>query len=196
MIDTLVLASHNKGKLKEFENLLVGLVREIKSAGDLRLAEPPEYGTTFLENAKMKAVTAMQACGYPCLADDSGLSVNALNGEPGVYSADWAGHPRDFQKAMALVHDKIGDAKDRSAYFTSVLVLAYPDGRVETFEGTVDGTLVWPPRGIEGFGYDPMFLPDGHDKTFGEMSLDEKKALSHRARATEKFITYLKGEKA
>ena len=196
MIDTLVLASHNMGKLKEFETLLRGLVGEIKSAGDLRLAEPPEYGTTFLENARMKAVTAMQACGYPCLADDSGLSVNALGGEPGVYSADWAGHPRDFQKAMTLVHEKIGNAKDRTAYFTSVLVLAYPDGRIENFEGQVDGTLVWPPRGIEGFGYDPMFMPDGYDKTFGEMSLDEKQAMSHRARATEKFITYLKGEKA
>lgn len=196
MIDTLVIASHNKGKLKEFETLLAGLVREVKSAGDLRLIEPPEYGTTFLENATMKAVTAMQACGYPCLSDDSGLSVNALGGEPGVYSADWAGHPRDFGKAMALVHEKIRDSKDHSAYFTSVLVLAYPDGRIETFEGRVDGDLVWPPRGIEGFGYDPMFMPHGYDKTFGEMSLDEKQAMSHRARAVEKFITYLKGEKA
>lgn len=196
MIETLVLATHNKGKLKEFDTLLKGLVGEIKSAGDLRLAEPPEYGTTFLENAKMKAVTAMQSCGYPCLADDSGLSVNALGGEPGVYSADWAGHPRDFQKAMTLVHEKLGDAKDRSAYFTSVLVLAYPDGRIESFEGRVDGNLVWPPRGIEGFGYDPMFVPDGYDKTFGEMSLDEKQAMSHRARATQKFLNYLKGEKA
>lgn len=196
MINTLVLATHNQGKVREFQTLLQGLVGEIKSAADLRLIEPPEYGTTFIENATMKAVTACQACGYPCLADDSGISVNALNGEPGVYSADWAGHPRDFGKAMGLVHEKLGDAADRSAYFTSVLVLAYPDGRVESFEGRVDGTMVWPPRGLEGFGYDPMFVPDGFDKTFGEMTLDEKQSVSHRARAVEKFVTYLKGEKA
>lgn len=193
---TLVLATHNEGKVKEFNLLLKGLVEEIKSAADLRLIEPPEYGTTFIENATMKAVTAMKGCGYPCLSDDSGLSVAALNGEPGVYSADWAGHPRDFKKAMQLVHDKMGDASDRSAYFTSVLALAYPDGRVETFEGRVDGTLVWPPRGVEGFGYDPMFVPDGFDKTFGEMSAAEKQTVSHRARAVEKFITYMKGENA
>lgn len=196
MINTLVLATHNQGKVREFETLLQGLVGEIKSAGDLRLIEPPEYGTTFIENATMKAVTAMQACGYPCLADDSGICVNALNGEPGVYSADWAGHPRDFGKAMGLVHEKLGDATDRSAYFTSVLVLAYPDGRIESFEGRVDGAMIWPPRGLEGFGYDPMFVANGYDKTFGEMTLDEKQSVSHRARAVEKFVTYLKGEKA
>jgi len=194
MIQTLVLASHNKGKLKEFEGLLKGLVGEVKSAADLRLIEPAETGTTFLENATIKALAAMQVSGLPSLSDDSGLSVNALNGEPGVYSADWAGHPRDFQKAMTLVHEKMGDASDRSAYFTSVLVLAYPDGRVMSFEGRVDGKLVWPPRGVEGFGYDPMFVPDGYDKTFGEMTNEEKQAISHRAWATEKFITYLKGE--
>lgn len=196
MIKTLVIATHNKGKLKEFETLLNGLVEEVKSAEDLRLIEPPEYGTTFVENATMKAVTAMKSCGYPCLADDSGLSVSALGGEPGVYSADWAGYPRDFQKAMGLVHDKMGDAADRSAYFTSVLALAYPDGRVEVFEGRVDGQICWPPRGVEGFGYDPMFVPDGYDKSFGEMSADEKHTVSHRARAVKKFIDYLEGEKA
>ncbi len=194
MIKTLVIATHNKGKLKEFETLLAGLVEEVKSAEDLRLAEPPEYGTTFVENARMKAVTAMKSCGYPCLADDSGLSVHALGGEPGVYSADWAGFPRDFQKAMTLVHDKMGEARDRGAHFTSVLALAYPDGRVEMFEGRVDGQICWPPRGVEGFGYDPMFVPNGYDKSFGEMSADEKHTVSHRARAVEKFITYLKGE--
>ena len=195
MIKTLVLASHNKGKLKEFDMLLQGLVGEVKSAADLRLIEPAETGTTFLENATIKAMAAMNVSGLPALSDDSGLSVAALNGDPGVYSADWAGHPRDFNMAMNLVHEKMGDAADRSAYFTSVLVLAYPDGRVEHFEGRVDGKIVWPPRGTEGFGYDPMFLPDGHDKTFGQMSDEEKKAVSHRARATEKFINYLKGEK-
>lgn len=192
---TLVLATHNEGKIKEFQTLLGGLVEEIKSAGDLRLIEPPEYGKTFVENATMKAVTAMQTCGYPCLADDSGLSVNALGGEPGVYSADWAGHPRDFQKAMGMVQEKLGDSKDRSAFFTSVLALSYPDGQIELFEGRVNGTLVWPPRGVEGFGYDPMFVPDGFDKTFGEMGAAEKHTVSHRARAVEKFVTYIKGEK-
>ncbi|PZO83328.1 MAG: non-canonical purine NTP pyrophosphatase, partial [Micavibrio aeruginosavorus] len=149
MIETLVIASHNKGKLKEFETLLKGLVGEVKSAGDLGLIEPEETGTTFLKNATMKAVTAMKACGLPCLSDDSGLSVNALGGEPGVYSADWAGPEKNFKKAMQDVHDKMGDAGDRSAYFTSVLVLAYPDGRIESFEGRVDGQICWPPRGVE-----------------------------------------------
>jgi XTP/dITP diphosphohydrolase len=187
---TLVLASHNKGKLKEFGALLEGLVGEVKSAGELGLIEPPETGTTFLENATMKAVTAMKACGLPCLSDDSGLSVNALDGAPGVYSADWAGEPRDFQKAMRLVHEKMGDAADRSAYFTSVLVLAYPDGRIEIFEGRIDGDIVWPPRGSGGFGYDPMFRPSGYDRTFGEIPPAEKQAISHRARAVEKLVEY------
>lgn len=187
---TLILASHNKGKLKEFGMLLEGLVGEVKSAGELGLIEPPETGTTFLENATMKAVTAMKACGLPCLSDDSGLSVNALDGAPGVYSADWAGEPRDFQKAMRLVHEKMGDAADKSAYFTSVLVLACPDGRIETFEGRIDGDIVWPPRGSGGFGYDPMFQPLGYDRTFGEIPPEEKQAISHRARAVEKLVEY------
>ncbi len=194
MIKTLVLASHNKGKLKEFDTLLKGLVGEVKSAGDLGFIEPPETGTTFLENATMKAVTAMKACGLPCLSDDSGLSVNALDGAPGVYSADWAGPDKNFKMAMETVHTKMGNDADRSAYFTSVLVLAYPDGRTEVFEGRVNGQIVWPPRGVAGFGYDPMFVPDNNGKSFGEMSAEEKHAVSHRARAVEKFIHYLKGE--
>lgn len=194
MIDTLVLATHNKGKKKEFDVLLQGLVGEVKSAADLGLTEPPETGTTFSENATMKAVTAMKATGLPALADDSGMSVNALHGDPGVYSADWAGPEKDFSMAMEIVNVKMGENPDRSAYFTSVLALAYPDGRVELFEGRVDGTVCWPPRGLEGFGYDPMFVPDGHDKSFGEMGADAKHAISHRARAVEKFIHYLKGE--
>lgn len=194
MIETLVIASHNKGKLKEFETLLQGLVGEVKSAGDLGLIEPVETGTTFVENATMKAVTAMKACGLPCLSDDSGMSVNGIGGEPGVYSADWAGPEKNFVKAMTMVNDKLGNNADRSAYFTSVLVLAYPDGRTETFEGRVDGRIVWPPRGDKGFGYDPMFIPDGCDKTFGEMGSDEKHKMSHRAKAVQKLITYLKGE--
>ena len=196
MIETLVLASHNKGKLKEFDALLKGLVGEVKSAGDLGLIEPPETGTTFLENATMKAVKAMKACGLPCLSDDSGLSVNALGGAPGVYSADWAGPDKDFKMAMEAVHTKMGNDADRSAYFTSVLVLAYPDGRTEVFEGRVNGQIVWPPRGLAGFGYDPMFVPDTNDKSFGEMSAEEKHAISHRARAVEKFIQYLKGDQS
>lgn len=194
MIQTLVLATHNQGKKKEFDALLAGLVGEVKTAGELGLEEPPEDGTTFLENATMKAVTAMKATGLPALADDSGMCVNALNGAPGVYSADWAGNPRDFTKAMSTVHDKMGDAADKGAQFVCVLVLAYPDGRIETFEGICEGSIVWPPRGLEGFGYDPMFLPEGKNKTFGEMSSDEKHAVSHRAKAVHKFITYLKGE--
>lgn len=194
-IQTLVIASHNKGKLKEFETLLAGLVGEVKSAGDLGLAEPEETGTTFLENATMKAVTAMKACGLPCLSDDSGLSVQALGGAPGVYSADWAGSPRDFGKAMAMVHEKMEGAGDRAAFFTSMLVLAYPDGRIETFEGRVEGDIVWPPRGTGGFGYDPIFQPSGHDQTFGEMDGAEKGRISHRARAVEKLVEYFKLQK-
>ncbi len=192
MIEKLVLASHNKGKLKEFETLLKGLVGAVVSAGDLGLVEPAETGTTFIENATMKAVTAMTACGLPCLSDDSGLSVNGLHGEPGVYSADWAGPEKDFGKAMGMVHDRLGDMADRSAYFTSVLVLAYPDGRIETFEGRVNGAIVWPPRGIGGFGYDPIFQPDRAVRTFGEMDAAEKHTISHRARAVEKLVEYFK----
>lgn len=192
MIETLVLATHNKGKKKEFDTLLHGLVGEVKSAADMGLDEPPETGTTFLENATIKAVAAMKATGLPALSDDSGMCVDALDGAPGVYSADWAGEPRDFTKAMALVHDKMGDAADKGARFMCILVLAYPDGRIAHFEGKCEGTIVWPPRGLEGFGYDPMFMPDGFTTTFGEMNGDEKHAISHRARAVEKFIDYLK----
>lgn len=194
MIDTLVLATHNQGKKKEFDVLLQGLVGEVKTAGDFRLVEPEETGTTFLENAIIKAEVSMRATGLPALADDSGICVNALDGAPGVYSADWAGNPRDFQKAMAMVQDKVGSNPDRSAYFVSMLVLAYPDGRIEHFEGRCEGALVWPPRGVGGFGYDPMFVPEGYKQTFGEMDPDEKHAISHRARAVQKLIQHLKGE--
>lgn len=196
MIKKLVLATHNKGKVKEFEFLLKGLVGDIKSAADWNLTEPAETGTTFVENATIKAMASMQATGLPALADDSGICVNALNGEPGVYTADWAGYPRDFNKAMALVQEKMGDATDRSAYFASVLVLAYPDGRVETFEGKVHGHMTWPPRGDKGFGFDPMFIADGYDRTFAEIEPEEKNKVSHRARAVEKLIQHLKGEKS
>jgi non-canonical purine NTP pyrophosphatase (RdgB/HAM1 family) len=192
MIETLVLASHNKGKLEEFDTLLKGLVGEVKSAGDLGLIEPPETGTTFIENATIKAVTAMKACGLPCLSDDSGICVNALDGAPGVYSADWAGADKNFQGAMNLIHTKLGDDPDRRAHFICVLILAYPDGRIESFEGRSDGEIVWPPRGEDGFGYDPLFQPEGFDRTFAEILYPEKQAVSPRARAVEKLVEYFK----
>ncbi len=184
----LILATHNKGKVEEISALLGAYVREFPSAGSLNLPEPAETGTTFLENATIKALAAAQATGFPALADDSGLCVNGLGGQPGVYSADWAGHPRDFKVAMQRIHDELGGHPDRSAYFVSVLVLAWPDGHAEYVEGRVDGTLVWPVRGDGGHGYDPMFIPQMHDRTFAEMTLDEKGQISHRARAFSALI--------
>ncbi len=197
----IVVASHNAGKVREIFDLLTPFGFEVKSAAELSLPEPKETGATFAENAVLKARAAAQASGFPALADDSGLSAMALNGEPGIHSARWAGKDRDFSVAMQKVEDRL-QAKgavtpgERRARFVSVLALAMPDGRVETFTGRVDGTLVWPPRGEEGFGYDPIFLPDGHSRTFGEMSAEEKhgwrpgdknEALSHRARAFRAF---------
>ena len=188
----LVLATHNKGKIEEIKNLLAAYDIEILSAADLHLIEPDETENTFIGNATLKARVACAATGLPCLSDDSGLSVNALNGDPGVYSADWTetskGGPRDFKKAMEMVNEKLGNAADRSAYFTSVLVIANPDGTLMTSEGRIDGTIVWPPKGTGGFGYDPMFLPEGETRTFGEMKLEEKKNYSHRARAFAQLL--------
>ncbi len=184
----LVLATHNKGKIEEIKNLLVPYGIEILSAVDMDLPEPDETENSFIGNATLKAKAAAAITGLPCLSDDSGLSVNAINGEPGVYSADWAGIPRDFDKAMKLVHEKMGEAADKSAYFTSVLVIANPDGSVMNAEGRIDGQIVWPPRGTGGFGYDPIFMPEGETRTFGEMKLEEKKNYSHRARAFEKLL--------
>lgn len=185
--DRLVLATHNKGKVDEIATLLGDYVREFPSAADLHLPEPVESGVTFIENAMIKARAAATATGLPALADDSGLCVNGLAGAPGVYSADWAitatGRPRDFIHAMTRVQEALGDASDRSAYFISVLVLAWPDGHTESVEGRVTGQIVWPMRGQGGHGYDPIFMPDGFDKTFGEMSLTEKGVISHRGRA-------------
>ncbi|MCB9931286.1 MAG: RdgB/HAM1 family non-canonical purine NTP pyrophosphatase [Alphaproteobacteria bacterium] len=184
----LVLASHNKGKLVEFQRLFAPFGVALIGAGDLGLAEPAETGTTFIENALIKARAAVAASGLPALADDSGLAVTALGGAPGVYSADWAGPGKDFAAAMQRVQDELGSAADRSAAFVAVLVLAWPDGHYETAEGQVPGRIVWPPRGSGGFGYDPMFQPDGEAETFGEMAVGEaglarKAALSHRGRA-------------
>ena len=191
----LVIATHNPGKLKEMRELLMPYGIEAVSAGELGLAEPAESGTSFKENARIKASAAATAAGLPAFADDSGLTVDALDGDPGIYSARWAGPEKDFRRAMQTVEDKLRERgarehSQRNAHFVSALCLAWPDGHVDEFEGTVDGTLVWPPRGERGFGYDPMFLPSGHTRTFGEMTNVEKhglpprgKGLSHRARA-------------
>jgi XTP/dITP diphosphohydrolase len=188
----LVIATHNPGKLRELRDLVAAYGVEAVSAGELGLAEPDETGTSFRENARIKAVAATQASGLPAFADDSGLAIDALGGAPGIYSARWAGPDKDFDAAMQKIETMLREknAADRRAYFVSALCVAWPDGHLEEFEGRVDGTLVWPPRGTAGFGYDPIFLPHGHERTFGEMSADEKhglppkgQGLSHRARA-------------
>jgi XTP/dITP diphosphohydrolase len=184
----LVIASHNPGKVREIGELLAPFGAEVVSAGELNLDEPEETGTSFAENAELKALAAATASGLPCLADDSGLAVEALNGSPGIFSARWAGPGKDFVHAMAKVQEQIGNDPDRSARFVCALTLAWPDGHVETFEGEVRGTLVWPTRGNRGFGYDPMFLPEGRDLTFGEMDPDAKHAISHRADAFKKLV--------
>ena len=194
----LVIATHNAGKLREFEELLRPFDLSLLGAAALGLEEPEETGSTFRGNAILKAQAAARASGLVALADDSGLCVDALDGAPGVYSARWAGAPKDFGAAMARVERELeahAAPPPWRAAFVSVLALAWPDGAVETFEGRVDGSLVFPPRGTAGFGYDPIFRPDGHDRTFGEMSSHEKHgipvdgslALSHRARAFQKF---------
>ena len=196
MIETLLLATHNKGKVKEFDDMLGGLGVEIKSASDFDLPEPEETENTFSGNALLKARAGCKATGLPTLADDSGFCVSTLDGQPGIYSARWAEteQGRDFSLAMQKVHDKVGDSEDEAAWFMAVLALVYPDGREEVFEGRIDGALVWPPRGDKGFGYDPIFVPEGLDKTFAEIEPSEKHAMSHRARAVEKFLDYLKSQ--
>ncbi len=179
----LVLASHNQGKLKEIAALVVPFGVTVTSAGALGLPEPDETGASYIENAVIKALASATASGLPALADDSGVAVTALDGAPGIYSARWAGPAKDFKMAMARVNELLADNPDRSGYFVCALALAWPDGHCETFEGRIDGTLVWPMRGTQGFGYDPMFQPVGETRTFGEMSPAEKKAISHRAKA-------------
>jgi XTP/dITP diphosphohydrolase len=191
----LVIATHNPGKLNEMCELLAPYGIAVVSAGELGLREPPETGTSFRENALIKAWAAAKASGLPAFADDSGLAVDALDGAPGIHSARWAGDTKDFRRAMELVDTRLRERgattpEQRRAHFVSALCVAWPDGHVEEFEARVNGTLVWPPRGGKGFGYDPMFLPDGHERTFGEMSGEEKhglpprgQGLSHRARA-------------
>ncbi len=195
----LVIATHNPGKLAEMRELLAPYGIDAISAGELKLAEPEETGMSFRENARIKAEAAAKYSGLPAFSDDSGLAVEALDGAPGIYSARWAGLDKNFAHAMATIEQKLQEhgattPGQRKAQFVSALCVAWPDGHVEEFEARVDGTLVWPPRGTQGFGYDPMFLPDGHIRTFGEMSSDEKhglpprgKGLSHRARAFVKL---------
>jgi XTP/dITP diphosphohydrolase len=191
----LVIATHNPGKLAEMRELLEAYGVDPVAAGELGLAEPIETGKSFAENARIKATAAAAAAKMAAFADDSGLVVDALGGAPGIHSARWAGPDKDFKQAMEKVEAELrarhaATARQRRAHFIAALCLAWPDGHVEEFEDRVDGTLVWPPRGDKGFGYDPIFLPDGFDRTFGQMTGEEKhslppkgRGLSHRARA-------------
>ncbi|WP_454288438.1 RdgB/HAM1 family non-canonical purine NTP pyrophosphatase [Rhizobium arsenicireducens] len=201
---TIVVASHNAGKIAEIADLIGPFGFSARSAAELKFAEPDETGTTFEENATIKALASARASGMPALSDDSGLVVDALDGAPGVYTANWAEREdgsRDFAMAMEKVEKALAERgattpEQRSGRFVSVLCLAWPDGHTEMFRGEVEGTIVWPPRGTKGFGYDPVFQPEGFDTTFGEMSSEEKhgwkpgdaQALSHRARAFKIFV--------
>jgi XTP/dITP diphosphohydrolase len=189
----LVVASHNQGKVREIGDLLAPCEIEVLSAADLGLPEPEETGTSFEANARLKAHAAAGRAGLPALADDSGLAVEALSGEPGIHSARWAGPERDFAAAMAEVEAALQargakEPDQRRAAFVAALSLAWPDGHDETFLGRVEGSLVWPGRGERGFGYDPVFLPDGCDQTFGEMEPAQKHTISHRARAFDALV--------
>ncbi|WP_373235499.1 RdgB/HAM1 family non-canonical purine NTP pyrophosphatase [Cohaesibacter celericrescens] len=196
----LVVASHNQGKIREIRELLAHYGLTVKTATELDLEEPEETGTTFEANAELKAVAAANATGLPALADDSGFAVDGLNGDPGIYSARWAGPDKDFAQAMRNVEEKLQakgatQANQRTCRFIAVLCLAWPDGETRFFRGEVQGLAVWPPRGDKGFGYDPMFQPEGHSITFGEMDSQQKhgwkpggdKGLSHRSRAFKLF---------
>ncbi|MDR6756944.1 XTP/dITP diphosphohydrolase [Mycoplana sp. BE70] len=201
---TIIVASHNAGKIREIRDLIGPLGFEAKSAAELNFIEPDETGTTFEENAAIKALASAKAAGLPALSDDSGLVIDALGGAPGVYTANWAEKEdgsRDFSMAMekvetALVEKGADTPADRTARFVSVLCLAWPDGHTELFRGEIEGAVIWPPRGTQGFGYDPVFQPEGFETTFGEMSAEEKhgwkpgdtQALSHRARAFKRFV--------
>ncbi|MBA3042638.1 MAG: RdgB/HAM1 family non-canonical purine NTP pyrophosphatase [Alphaproteobacteria bacterium] len=201
---TIVVASHNAGKIAEIADLIGPFGFSARSAAELKFAEPDETGTTFEENAAIKALASARAAGMPALSDDSGLVVDALDGAPGVYTANWAEREdgsRDFAMAMEKVEKALAERgattpEQRSGRFVSVLCLAWPDGHTEMFRGEVEGTIVWPPRGTKGFGYDPVFQPEGFDTTFGEMTAEQKhgwkpgdaQALSHRARAFKIFV--------
>ena len=196
--DHLLIATHNRGKLEEMEALLAPYGITVSSAADHGLPEPEETGTTFVENARIKAHAAAKATGLPALSDDSGIAIDALDGAPGVYTADWAETPngRDFVMAMRKTHELLeakGAAHPRTARFCCTLVLAWPDGHDEVFPGVMEGQVVWPMRGEQGHGYDPIFQPSGYDVTFGEMDRWEKNTISHRAKAVEKLRQVLNG---
>jgi XTP/dITP diphosphohydrolase len=184
----IVIATHNKGKWQEFVELLSPYALDVVSSGQLGLPSPEETGVTFTENALLKARAACAATGMLALADDSGLCVNALDGQPGIYSARWAEPTKDFNVAMQRIQNELGDAMDRSAYFICVLALVWPDGRAETVEGRVEGILALAPRGTRGHGYDPIFIPNGETRVFAEMGDDEKNVLSHRGKATRTLV--------
>lgn len=194
----IVVASHNEGKVREIRDLLRPYGLETVSAAELNLPEPDETETTFAGNARLKAVAAATASGLPALSDDSGLAVGALNGDPGIYAARWAelpkieaetyGQRRDFDMAMWHVNDQLGDNANRKVHFICALCLAWPEGETSVYEGTVDGEMIWPPRGEKGFGYDPMFQMIGDTRTFAEIDPQEKHAKSHRADAFAKFL--------
>ena len=197
----LIIASHNQGKVTEIRDLLEPLGLELISAASLNLPEPEETACTFAGNARLKAEAATRATGFPAFADDSGLSVDALDGEPGIYSARWAGSDKDFSMAMAKVNAALCEVDkklmikvSRSASFFCALALAWPDNKSEIFEGSINGTLCWPPRGENGFGYDPIFIPTGYDETFGELDQKLKHSISHRAKAFAKFLSYVHNE--
>lgn len=184
----LLVATHNRGKLDEIRAMMAPHGIEVTSAGDMGLPEPAETESSFIGNARIKARAAMQATGLPVLADDSGITVDGLDGAPGVYTADWAEttNGRDFMQAMARTWNELEARKvpePRTAQFRATLILLWPDGHEEIFEGVAPGRLVWPPRGVQGHGYDPIFVPDGHDLTYAEMTPEQKNAISHRARA-------------
>ncbi len=196
---TLVVASHNEGKVREIRHLLGPFGLKTLSAAELGLGDPEETGLSFAANARLKARAATKASGFAALADDSGLAVDVLGGDPGIYSARWAGQPRDFGLAMARVDEALRargahSPEERTARFVCALCLALPGGALETFEGTVEGTIVWPPRGTKGFGYDPIFQPSGETLTFGQMEPERKHAMSHRANAFKKLVAHLSGK--
>lgn len=188
--DRLVIASHNPGKVREIGDLLRPFAVSVVSAGALGLPEPEETGDSFRANAALKAAAAAAASGLPALADDSGLVVHALGGDPGIFSARWAGPDKDFTMAMRKVEEALqaSGSSDRSAHFTCALALAWPDGHTEVFEGEAHGTLIWPPEGDRGFGYDPMFRHDDHTITYGQMDPEAKHAISHRADAFQQLV--------
>ncbi len=191
MIQELVIATHNQGKAREIAELLKGYVDEVVTSGALGLPEPVEDADTFEGNALIKARMACAESGKPALADDSGLAVNALGGEPGVFSARWGGEAKDFDLAMLKVHEALGNVEDRSAVFICALALVFPEGQEHVFTGRVEGDIVWPMRGSKGFGYDPIFQPSGCDVTFAEMDPAAKQAMSHRADAFAQLVAVL-----